>query len=71
MPTITLYSLGNQQELEVPDGCTVENAISLAELSPDIEVRFRGQSVPQEERGDVVVNDGDALVASPPPAKHG
>lgn len=71
MPTITLYSLGNQQELEVPEGCTVENAIALADLSPDIEVRLRGQSVPADERGSTEVNDGDSLVASPPPAKHG
>lgn len=71
MPTITLYSLGNQRELEVPEGCTVEKALELADLSPDIEVRVRGAAVSADDRDSVEVNDGDSIVASPPSAKHG
>lgn len=70
MPNVRLVSLGNpERELELPEGCTVAQAIEVADLSPDIEVRVRGQRV--ENPAETPVGEGDTLVAAPPAAKHG
>ena len=64
MARITLYSFGSQRELEVPEGCTVENLVALADLSPDIEIRISGERISPEQRAERVVNDGDVVNAT-------
>lgn len=70
MPSVRLVSLGNpERTLDLPEGCTVEQAIQVAELSPDVEVRVRGERV--TDPANTQVGEGETILASPPAAKHG
>ncbi len=69
--SVTVSGFGGTQEITVPRGSSVEVAANGADVSPEAVIRLKGQRVTPGIREDVVVEDGDVLVATPPEAKQG
>jgi putative ubiquitin-RnfH superfamily antitoxin RatB of RatAB toxin-antitoxin module len=60
---ITLVVMGNPpRELQLTEGATVEDAIAAANLSPEIEVRIRGEKADAAQ----TLSDGELLVGTQP-----
>lgn len=60
---ITMVVMGNPpREIQLNDGATVEDAISAANLSPELEVRIRGEKADNGAK----LNDGELVVATQP-----
>ena len=67
MPRVRLVSLGTGRELDVPEDTTVSEVARIADLSPDLELRFNGERARGSER----VRQGDQISAVAPSVKHG
>jgi hypothetical protein len=64
---VKVVSLGTNREVELPQGSTVEDAVQLASIDPNLEVRIGGSVASNGQQ----LSDGDTVVATAPSVKHG
>lgn len=67
---VRLVSLGTGRSVDVPDGTTVGELREMANISPDLELRFNGERVTDENAGQTL-RRGDTVTAAAPSVKHG
>ena len=65
--TITVSGLSGRSTIELPDGATVGDARTEANIDPGMQVRCAGRPLAD----DAELAGGDHLVTAPPAAKHG
>jgi hypothetical protein len=69
--TVSLFSIGRQEDIELPTGTTYEQAKALMGINPDLEIRVRGRVLSEAEQRSTTVQNGDTVYAEPPAVKHG
>jgi hypothetical protein len=67
MATVNLVGVGVNQQLEVPEDCTVGKLRELADLNPNLSIRLDGAAASD----DTPVRDGATAAVTAPSVKHG
>lgn len=71
--TVKVTVLGNTNEVVVPADTTPARLREIvAELNnPDLQLRYGGRPLSDQEEQETPLQNGDTVVASPPAVKHG
>jgi hypothetical protein len=69
--SVRLVSAGTGKSIPLPGTITLDQLRDLAELSDDVTLAFNGETVPTHQEGEITLNGGEQIVASPRKVSHG